>query len=300
MAFAPKAGCPMCGIVASASHVTPNSPLSPSFPAGSTQPEVLWRDDNFTAYRERANPVSTKGHIIIAFNLHVPSIYTLSSSDLPLLVNVRNLGARLLTSLVPTSTPLTPSVAPLPTSAPLHNPNNQFRIGFITPPFKDNKIPVTDHLHAHAFIGPPDLLGWWRGIAYGPLAWYNIEDLIAEISVFSFFKLLFILFYRESVSNNRVKSGYQNRTTAPIDLVPQAGSRSGTSDGIETTEPGLTKLTQTWKMERELLPVCLALEPPLCFHQQIRYPTYAFSFSFPYYSRACVHSLISILFFCFT
>ena len=66
-AFAPKAGCPMCGIIASASHMIPNSPRSPSFPPGSTQPEVLWRDDNFTAYREKANPVSSKGHIIIAF-----------------------------------------------------------------------------------------------------------------------------------------------------------------------------------------------------------------------------------------
>ncbi|TFK41338.1 hypothetical protein BDQ12DRAFT_733637 [Crucibulum laeve] len=225
--YAPKAGCPMCGIVASAVHATPNSPLSPSFPTGSTAPEVLWRDDNFTAYREKANPVSSKGHIIIAFNLHVPSIYTLSSTDLPLLVNVRNLAARLLTSLVPTSTPLTPSVAALPPSAPLHNPNNQFRIGFITPPFKDNKIPVTDHLHAHAFIGPADLLGWWRGIAYGPLAWYAIDDLIAEI--------------RESVSNNRIKSGHENRTRAPIDMVPQAGARMGAADGREFTEPGLAR-----------------------------------------------------------
>jgi hypothetical protein len=57
----------MCGIVATASHMTPNSPRSPSFPPGSTQAEVLWRDDNFTAYREKANPVSSKGHIIVAF-----------------------------------------------------------------------------------------------------------------------------------------------------------------------------------------------------------------------------------------
>src|ERR1700676_357786 len=95
MAFAPKPGCPMCGMVATASHAPSNSPRSPTFPAGSTQPEVLWRDDNFTAYREKANPVSSKGHIIVAFkcvfiwfspqdaglntnsSLHVPSMYTL-------------------------------------------------------------------------------------------------------------------------------------------------------------------------------------------------------------------------------
>ncbi len=55
------------------------------------------------------------------------------------------------------------------------------RVGFITPPFKDNKMPVTDHLHAHAYIAPNDLCGWWRSVAYGPLAWYAVDDLVAEI-----------------------------------------------------------------------------------------------------------------------
>lgn len=95
-----------------------------------------------------------------------------SSSDVPLLSNIRSLATRFLVTL-------TPSINDSP--VPLQNLNPQIRIGFITPPFKDSKIPVTDHLHAHAFIGPPDLLGWWRGVAYGPLAWYAIEDLIAEI-----------------------------------------------------------------------------------------------------------------------
>lgn len=36
---------------------------------------------------------------------------------------------------------------------------------------------------------------------------------------------------RESTSNNRVKSGYTNRPTAPIDMVPSAGAVSGTADG---------------------------------------------------------------------
>jgi len=68
-------------------------------------------------------------------------------------------------------------------------------------------------------------MGWWRGIAYSPMAWYSIDDLIAEI--------------RESVSNNRVKSGYANRASAPIDLVPHAGARMGAADGTEYTEPSL-------------------------------------------------------------
>jgi len=144
-------------------------------------------------------------------------MYTLSSSDVPLLSNVRNLATRLLATL-------TPSIA----DPPMQNSDSQFRIGFITPPFKDSKIPVTDHLHAHAFIGPPDLLGWWRGVSYGPLAWYPIEDLIAEI--------------RESVTNNRVKSGYENRVKAPIDMVPSAGARAGHANGVETTSTGIANL----------------------------------------------------------
>ncbi|KAK2462049.1 hypothetical protein APHAL10511_006512 [Amanita phalloides] len=229
--FAPKPGCPLCSIITTAANTYGVSPppltFSPS--ASSSQLEILWRDSNFTAYREKANPVSSKGHVIVAFNLHVPSIYTLSSSDLPLLVDLRNLATHLLSSLIPSSQPSTPIVTPANanarSSAPLRAASDLFKIGFITPPFKDNKIPVTDHLHAHAYISPPDLMGWWRGVAYGSLAWYAIDDLIAEI--------------RESVSNNRVKSGYQNRANAPIDRVPGAGSRSGTADGIETSEPSL-------------------------------------------------------------
>lgn len=47
---------------------------------------------------------------------------------------------------------------------------------------------------------------------------------------------------RESVSNNRVKSGYENRGRAPIDMVPSAGARAGHADGIETTENGIANL----------------------------------------------------------
>jgi hypothetical protein len=43
----------------------------------------------------------------------------------------------------------------------------------------------------------------------------------------------------ESVSNNRVKSGYANRQNAPINLVPDAGARAGTANGRETTESSL-------------------------------------------------------------
>lgn len=107
-----------------------------------------------------------------------------SSSDLPLLTFIRDTATQLLSSLLVMDLPLlTPtSAGPLNTSPsqPRTRPSN-FRIGFITPPFRDSRIPVTDHLHAHAFIAPADRLGWFRGVAYSALAWYDIDDLIAEI-----------------------------------------------------------------------------------------------------------------------
>ncbi|KAI0757265.1 hypothetical protein C8Q80DRAFT_1132761 [Daedaleopsis nitida] len=227
MAFAPKPGCPMCGIVSTATAAAVESPASPSVNAPK-QPEVLWRDDNFTVYRESANPVSSKGHIVVAFNLHVPSIYTLSSSDLPLLVSLRDISHRVLQSLQSPSSPLasppasSPPQQPLNDASRLRSTRESFRIGFITPPWKDNKIPVTDHLHAHGYILPGDLMGWWRGVAYSSIAWYDLDDLIAEI--------------REETSNNRVRSGVNPR---PIDFIPDAGARRGTADGIETTDAGL-------------------------------------------------------------
>ena len=104
---------------------------------------------------------------------------------------------------------------------------------------------MTDHLHAHAYILPADLMGWWRAVGYSPVAWYAIDDLIAEIRKESFCNpfttQIDLPNCRESVSNNRVKSGYENRPEAPIDNVPSAGARMGTADGIEETPPGLAK-----------------------------------------------------------
>ena len=44
------------------------------------------------------------------------------------------------------------------------------------------------------------------------------------------------------MTNNRVKSGYENRTKAPIDMVPSAGARAGRADGVETTGTGIANL----------------------------------------------------------
>lgn len=76
------------------------------------------------------------------------------------------------------NSPTSPTTLTTPDLSP---PSTSFNIGFITSPFKDSKIPVSDHLHAHAYIGQPDLAGWWRRIAYSHVGWYAIEDLMAEI-----------------------------------------------------------------------------------------------------------------------
>lgn len=123
-----------------------------------------------------------------------------SSADLPLLLNIKELAIRYLnhfsaTAASPIQSPGWPTSATATspshlssTSTPvhLHSPAapadaSKFQIGFITPPFWDAKIPVTDHLHAHAYVEPADLMGWWRSVAYSPVAWYAIDDLIAEI-----------------------------------------------------------------------------------------------------------------------
>jgi hypothetical protein len=54
----------MCGIVSQAQHL--NTPARPPGPAAS-QPDILWHDNNLTVYREKTNPVSSLGHIILAF-----------------------------------------------------------------------------------------------------------------------------------------------------------------------------------------------------------------------------------------
>lgn len=44
---------------------------------------------------------------------------------------------------------------------------------------------------------------------------------------------------REESTNNRIRTGVRNR---PIDLVPQAGARSGTADGRETSLPSIGRV----------------------------------------------------------
>jgi hypothetical protein len=104
-----------------------------------------------------------------------------SSSDLPLLASLRDIATKLLYSLLPPEAPLPSPNSAVSLTGPARTRPSNFTIGFITPPFRDPRIPVTDHLHAHAFVAPADQLGWFRRIAYSSLAWYDIDDLIAEI-----------------------------------------------------------------------------------------------------------------------
>ena len=56
----------MCGIVNTAFHSQINSPSFNPTPQ-SNKLDILWKDDNFTVYRENTNPVSSIAHVIIAF-----------------------------------------------------------------------------------------------------------------------------------------------------------------------------------------------------------------------------------------
>lgn len=49
--------------------------------------------------------------------------------------------------------------------------------------------------------------------------WWNLEDLRAEI--------------REETSNNRIKSGYDDRLDSPLDKVPDAGSVAGLPSALD-------------------------------------------------------------------
>lgn len=78
----------------------------------------------------------------------------------------------------------------------------------------DPKSPYP-HLHAQAFLGPfdkglPGSTLWRRNVVFSSLNWWGLEDLRAEI--------------REETSNNRVKSGYEDRWDTPIEKVPDAGA----------------------------------------------------------------------------
>ncbi|KZT61363.1 hypothetical protein CALCODRAFT_447664 [Calocera cornea HHB12733] len=223
--FAPRLGCPLCTIVACARHSDSSPGPSPSHPASNepsrsssagagellwTTPgggEVVYHDDEVTAYIERKEPVSSRGHLVIVFNAHIPSLYSLTPSIIPLLQRLLSLAPALLEEHFPRSHP--------------SSPEPEVQVGFITPPLWDPKLPVRDHLHAHAYLGSADRVGWlgMRALAHSAVGWYSVDDLIAEI--------------REATSNNRIRSGGGKRV---IGEVPGAGVRRGLPDGRELVD----------------------------------------------------------------
>jgi len=187
-----------------ARFATHNSPLSPSFPHGSIHPEVLWRDDNFTAYRERPiqsrlrvisllyssasslslsptppplthrlqsprplHLLSRMSRLLHSRSLSLSLLLLKSSSDLPLLVSVRDLAARLLNSLRPSSTPDIPSPLALPHQHPPSSPVVRLphRLHHLSLPRQQNTRhrPISTRTPTSS---PPDQLGWFRGVAY--------------------------------------------------------------------------------------------------------------------------------------
>jgi len=164
--------------------------------------------------------------MVVVFNSHIPSLYSLTTASIPLLQRLVTLCPKLLAEHFPSSPPSAPAPsATTPTSTPPseqpQSPNLEPHIGFLTPPLTDPHLPIRDHLHLHAYLGPADLLPWLglRALAFSSLGWYDLEDLIAEI--------------RESTSNNRVKTGYGRERRRPIEGVPEAGVGSGWRDGVD-------------------------------------------------------------------
>ena len=65
--YGPKPGCTFCGIVQQGQRRDSalDEPLSPS--NSNSQYEILHKDTDFTCWREKNNPVSSKAHVILAF-----------------------------------------------------------------------------------------------------------------------------------------------------------------------------------------------------------------------------------------
>ncbi|ORX36737.1 hypothetical protein BD324DRAFT_626988 [Kockovaella imperatae] len=172
---------------------------------------VLYFDQDITVYvaagKER---LCAEGkHLVVVLNRHVESVYDLSPADVPALSHMIDVSRRLLSHH---------------RHADVESGSKglDFRIGFVGSVIKDPSA-SHKHLHAHAMMGSVDTASsgagfFRRNVVFGALNWWSIEDLRAEI--------------REESSNNRVKSGYEDRQ-APIDKVPDAGSVQGLSNALD-------------------------------------------------------------------
>ncbi|WWC94100.1 hypothetical protein V866_000938 [Kwoniella sp. B9012] len=240
-------GCVLCSLVASTSdqlqNQSSNSPsartalLPPGERSSSPSPllarrrsgtsvntngkEVVYQDSQVTVYKAEGKErlCSDGKHLVVVLNKHVENVYEFGPSDVPLLSHIIDLSHQLLSSTAGQSSS-TPSEAERGKGK---GKDNDVRVGFVGNVMKDPQIPHS-HLHAHAMVGPidtslPGATFWRRNVVFGPMNWWSIEDLRAEI--------------REESSNNRVKSGYQHRDRAPIDRVPDAGSIAGLPNALD-------------------------------------------------------------------
>ncbi|WWC61794.1 uncharacterized protein I303_104379 [Kwoniella dejecticola CBS 10117] len=252
-------GCVLCSLVSStfdqlSSSSPSNSPnarsslLPPSRPSGETasayhQPferstsptpaprrlhtggkEVIFQDADITIYRAEGKErlCSDGRHLIVVVNKHLESVYDFGPSDVPMLSHILEITHRLLLPVTGQSS----SSASDAERGKGKGKENDVRIGFVGSVTKDPQSPHA-HLHAHAMVGPidtslPGATFWRRNVVFGSMNWWSIEDLRAEI--------------REESSNNRVKSGYQNRERAPIDRVPDAGSIAGLPNALDPSD----------------------------------------------------------------
>nr|ODN88297.1 hypothetical protein L203_02906 [Cryptococcus depauperatus CBS 7841] len=204
------------GTILQSPHCHPFEPRSPSqapipVPSGRRGGrrvggrDIIYHDKDITVYRAENNERLCDGnkHIIIVVNEHLQSVYEFGASDIPLLSHILDTATQILHSAAAASN----------ADVERGHGKDDVQVGFVGSIFKDPQSPYA-HLHAHAYLPPINtkLAGasfWRRKVIFGPLNWWSVQDLRAEI--------------REATSNNRIKTGYQHRE-APIDHVPDAGS----------------------------------------------------------------------------
>ncbi|WWD17357.1 hypothetical protein CI109_101798 [Kwoniella shandongensis] len=184
--------------------------------------EYVYQDRDVTAFRAEGKErlCSNGKHLIIAINRHVENVYDLGPADVPILGHILETARRILLS---SSIEAHTSSANDAERGKGKAKDEDVRVGFVGTVVRDPQSPHA-HLHAHALLGPidtslPGASFWRRNVVFGGVNWWSVEDLIAEI--------------RESTSNNRVKSGYQHRGSAPIDRVLDAGSVEGLPNAMD-------------------------------------------------------------------
>ncbi|KAL7410176.1 hypothetical protein BDY24DRAFT_444338 [Mrakia frigida] len=210
-------------------------------PNGLRKGQLVHSDDDCLVFREEERSLASGGHLTFLVAPALSSIYEFSPASVPLLSRLHMLAQALLVDQFTSassfnqnnpSSSSSSSSTTFPPSSPLPGRSQlQERIGFVTSPFKDPLNPGHPNLTLHAILGPLDKASYYtRGFPFGPLGFYSLEDLIAEI--------------RESSSNNRIKSGYSNSSSSssrrprPLESVLDAGSRAGLSNGVEITPSG--------------------------------------------------------------